>query len=481
MNACRGRCPPGTVHITDPLGRRFTDVARVIVEGVEEVSIVRWTVSLAILAWCAVPAAAQSSIQTAFNYNLAEEEAAAKPAEEASEKPACGCAEPSCEAEASCGCESGCCNSGCGGSGWGNCLGDCCLGEAWSLQSYLQPCCDKSTTYGGWVSAGYYSDNERFSFQPNDLLSFHDNPDNLNLDQAWLYVEKLADTDSCCPSWGYRGDIVYGVDAQKTQAFGNADNVWDVSLDHGSYGWAMPQAYAELGYNGWSVKMGHFFTPMGYEVVPATGNFFYSHSYTFFNSEPFTHTGVLGTYTANDRLTIYTGWTLGWDTGFDQNDGGSNFLGGFGYQLNDCVKYTYICTAGDLGFRGDGYSHTNVLDMTLSSRWHYVLASDYVDTDLEVEDGAENLDYGLVNYLFYTLNDCWSVGGRAEWWKSNTLLGESSSFYEITGGLNYHAHANLVIRPEVRYNWTPSEDAVDDEIGEDFNQFVFGVDAVLKF
>ncbi len=47
-----------------------------------------------------------------------------------------------------------------------------------------------------------------------------------------------------------------------------------------------------------------------------------------FNSEPFTHTGVLGTYTGNDDVTLYGGWTLGWDTGFDQFDGGSNFLGG---------------------------------------------------------------------------------------------------------------------------------------------------------
>ena len=69
-----------------------------------------------------------------------------------------------------------------------------------------------------------------------------------------------------------------------------------MTFDNGIYGWAMPQAYGEVGYGDWSVKVGHFFTPVGYEVVPATGNFFYSHSLTLFNSEPFTHTGVLGTY-----------------------------------------------------------------------------------------------------------------------------------------------------------------------------------------
>ena len=65
------------------------------------------------------------------------------------------------------------------------------------------------------------------------------------------------------------------------------------SLDHGPYGWAMPQAYFEVAYGNWSVKAGHFYTIVGYEVIPATGNFFYSHSLTMFNTEPFTHTGVL--------------------------------------------------------------------------------------------------------------------------------------------------------------------------------------------
>ena len=56
----------------------------------------------------------------------------------------------------------------------------------------------------------------------------------------------------------------------------------------------MPQAYAEVGYNDLTVKVGHFYTIIGYEVVPAPDNFFYSHAYTMQYGEPFTHTGMLG-------------------------------------------------------------------------------------------------------------------------------------------------------------------------------------------
>jgi hypothetical protein len=462
-----------------------------------DVSVVRWSIGLAILAYYAVPAMAQSSIQTAFNYDFQEEAASppapgaaahepvAEPAPAAQASAPCDCASDStssCGCEASCGCENGCCSS-CGGGngcccngGWG--LGDlfccdCCLGEAWTLKDCLTPCCDHN--YGGWISYGYYTDNDRFSQDPNDLFSFWDNPDQLNMDQAWLFFEKTVEGGSCCCEWGYRVDVVYGVDAQKTQAFGNSGGTWDVTFDHGSYGWAVPQAYLEFAYCDWNVKAGHFFTPLGYEVIPKTGNFFYSHSFTMFNSEPFTHTGLLTTYAANDRLTLYNGWTLGWDTGFDQLAGGSNYLGGFGYQVNDCVKYTYLCTAGDFGWRDEGYSHSNVLDVTLNDCWNYVLQSDLLDTD-----AGENT-VGVVNYLFYTMNDCWKLGGRMEWWKANTFTDDTISYYAITGGVNYKPHANLVLRPEVKYNWSPANEAYEADNGEDFNQTLFGIDAILTF
>ena len=193
--------------------------------------------------------------------------------------------------------------------------------------------------------------------------------------------------------------------------------MWDVSLDHGPYGWAMPQAYVEFAYDNWTMKAGHFYTIVGYEVVPATGNFFYSHSLTMFNTEPFTHTGVLATVSPTDAVTLYAGWTAGWDTGFDRIGNGSNFLGGFGVQLLESMKYTYICTAGDFGWRGEGYQHSNVIDFTLSDCWQYVVQSDYLNTDFEVEDGAENQECWSqsVSVLhFERLLESWQPHGMVE-------------------------------------------------------------------
>jgi hypothetical protein len=391
----------------------------------------------------------------------------------------CGTEPSACNCHSSCHCQSG---TGYFDS-WGNCLGDCCLGDAWTLQSCLHPCCCEPT-YGGWISAGYYNNAERLSSGDGDELSANDFPNEFGFDQAWFFTEKLAEADGCCADYGYRFDIYYGRQGHVAQSFGNDGGSWDVTWDHGHYEWAIPQLYGQVAVGDWSVKVGHFFTPLGYEVVPATGNFFYSHSLTWYNSEPITHTGVLGEYSANDCMTYYVGWALGWDTGFDQFGDGNVFLGGFSRKMGDNLTFTYLTTVGNLGWRsGDefGYSHSVVAAAKLSECWEYVLESDYVDTEGTInDDDFENEDKSVVNYLFYTLNDCWKLGGRAEWWKSNNVTGESASFYEISGGINYRPHANLVIRPEIRYDWTPSDEAVDGVI-EDYNQEWFGIDAVLTF
>ena len=83
-------------------------------------------------------------------------------------------------------------------------------------------------------------------------MSFDDIPDHVNLAQQWFYIGKVAD-GSAGRDFGGRIDVIYGTDAQKTQAFGNPGagvrgfGFYDASLDHGYYGWAIPQAYVEVG------------------------------------------------------------------------------------------------------------------------------------------------------------------------------------------------------------------------------------------
>jgi hypothetical protein len=363
-----------------------------------------------------------------------------------------GCCDPGCCDPVECGdpCDCGC---GVGGGGLFSGIGGGAL-ENFTLAGALG-LDDSVIEIGGWTQMGYSDELEPLSTVRGDGLSFLDTPNDFLLNQQWFYVGKVADGSNGL-DFGFRGDFTYGTDAQQTQAFGNPGAEWDNGWDHGVYGWAIPQAYGEIAVGDFSAKVGHFFTPLGYEVVPATGNFFYSHALTMFNSEPFTHTGVLTTYTGFEGLTLYTGWSAGWDTGFTNANSGSNLISGFTSELGDSVTFTYLNTYGNFGLRSgspnsdDDYSHSIVMNAGLTDKLSYIFQTDYLRIDNDAA-GVNDDDIGINQYLIYQYNDIVGLGTRMEWWKNDGV-----SNYELTSGVNVKLLDNLIMRPEVRKDWVPA-------------------------
>lgn len=346
-------------------------------------------------------------------------------------------------------CGDPCCGDPCCGDGVG--CGDCCGGglvgafEGFTLASLIGLADDSQWVIGGWNQTGYHDNNDGV---------FNTHPDNVNVHQQWFYLGRNVDGSNGIDVGG-RVDVVYGVDGSNTQSFGNNPGQFDFQngWDHGIYGWAMPQCYGEVAMGDLSVKVGHFWTLLGYQVVPATGNFFYSIPYTFNFSEAFTHTGVLTTYKMSDTVSVYNGWTLGWDTGFDQVGSGNSYLGGWNFTGIDNLNVTYICTAGNLGWIGNNaYTHSVVGILDITDKFQYVFQSDMVDVENSINSGGGRYDtFGINQYMFYTINDLLKGGVRMEWWKADGV-----SLYEMAWGLNVTPLANVRIRPEYRYNWCPT-------------------------
>ena len=341
-------------------------------------------------------------------------------------------------------------------------------GEAYDLSDAILG--DESAwDFGGWVAAGVSS------AQDGLFLDFN----GFQLTQGWLYVEKSMDTTDGF-DWGLRVDTMAGTDADDTQSFGNDFNHYDFGDDTtwgGNYGLAAPQAYIELGYKDLSVKGGKFYTPVGYEVVTAPDNFFFSHAMTMFNSEPFTHTGFLATYSGIENVTVMAGWSAGWDTGFDRVNGGSNFLGGVSFQLLENTSLTYTTTAGNLGAIGDeGYTHSFVIDTQITENLNYVIQSDY--TDIEDDNNTTSDTIGVNQYLFYTLNDFVGLGTRFEWWEAAT-----TNYYAATVGANFQLLPNLKARPEFRYVFSPdvTNNVNPNVAGLPVDEGIFAIDFVATF
>ena len=370
--------------------------------------------------------------------------------------------------------------------------------EPWTLTNLFDDGCggnilkDNGFKLSGWSQWGYITGPDG-SFNGNGPFLNQQEWGGFNAYQQYLFLEKVADGSNGL-GWGMRFDGYYGMDGNDGQSFGNINRgYWDYqdAFDHGAYEFALPQAYAELAYDKWSVKLGHFYTLVGYEVVPSTGNFFFTRQLNFWNSEPFTHTGALATYKASDKVSVSGGWVAGWDTGFYQYDGGSAFLGGATVKLTDSTDFIYSVVAGNFGWRGEGAVNCFIISQKWTEKFTTAHQFDVLGTNLTQADGTPASfrdpnsltprdSTGLINYAFYQLSDKVKVGTRYEWYKA-----DSTSYNTLTGGLNIKPYDWLLVRPEVRGMWSPgNQDIYSGAAGYSdklFNQTLFAIDATILF
>lgn len=311
-----------------------------------------------------------------------------------------------------------------------------------------------SLRIGGWNQVGWHS-------QDNGL--FNDYRRRLAIHQAWGFVEKDFVTAGGT-GLKFRGDVMYGIDSRRLQAFGNepfgTPQDWDNSWDNGTYGWALPQLYTEVELQQATVRFGRFLSPFGFENAAPVENFFYSHTYTYTLTHPHTMTGVVAETCLNDTTSVYAGGTNGWDTDFDEV--GYTALGGFSKRLANGGLLTYGTSFGEFGQRGVGYFHSIVYAVQATEKVQVAVQSDWLNADTSD-------DWGVTGYGIYRFSECLAAGTRLEYWETDPGITKQESALAWTSGLNYRPHANVVIRPEMRFDYNGAAVAKGDmNLGLDF-------------
>ncbi len=97
--------------------------------------------------------------------------------------------------------------------------------------------------------------------------------------------------------FGGKVEFMFGGDTRYTHAAGLLQNTTSDqgTADPARHSLDLLESTARLRLpvgNGLVVKFGRFVTPLSAEVIDATGNAFYSHSFLFNYASPFTHVGV---------------------------------------------------------------------------------------------------------------------------------------------------------------------------------------------
>ena len=403
---------------------------------------------------------------------------------------------------------------------------------------------DNGIVVGGWANGGITYNAANPSDRFNGPVTFGDRASEFQLNQLNLFMQRAVATEGDKWDVGGRFDFMFGTDSIFTQAYGvpaydvttgqaMKRNNWDLHMLRGQnrfYDIAIPQAFVEtyipIG-NGLNVKAGHFYTPIGFETVPAIDNFFYSHAYTMQYGEPFTHTGFMGNYALDKNWGLMGGAvtgsaTGGWDGGFNRQLGSWDGLGGVTWTSDD--KGSSANVSGTYGRTSESSSHTwalysVVLKHNITDKTHLMLQHDHGFADgVLIGTTRQNAQwYGLNSHLYYDVKDNLSVGMRAEWFRDqngfrvcsagrvsaatndqngmpvstasngNALATcQAATYYAITAGLNWKPFPWLNLRPNVRYDWNTGHNANGTaynafDNGNKQNQFLFSTDMTVTF
>ncbi len=316
--------------------------------------------------------------------------------------------------------------------------------------------------FGGWVDHGISVVANNPADGYNGVLPFNDRYGEYQMNQLWMYMERATDTSDGGWDLGGRVDFLFGTDARFTKSVDGLEANWDQRERF--YQAALPQFYFDVAYNKLTLRMGKFWTLIGYEVVPAVGNFFYSHAYTHQYCEPYTHLGMLLIYKLNEHWTFTNGLHRGNDQ-FDDTDGlnAVDYLGGITWTgLDGRVSISFAISATEQGPDIQQTVYSLIGTWQVTERLKYVIEHD--NSQMTGVVGAQG--YGLNQYFLYRLNDAWAAGMRVEWFRDDDgtrviPIGDGNrnigpyvgDFYEITLGLNWTPHPNIRVRPEVRWDW----------------------------
>lgn len=360
----------------------------------------------------------------------------------------------------------------------------------------------------GWLNGGFVYNSSNPDSKFNGPYNSVDRSAEPMFNQAYLIVESPLPKGGAFGA-GFRVDALFGYDHYLGQSRGfEADRDFSPRWNGQYYGLAIPQAYAEFGTDWASLKVGHFYGTVGYETLPALGNFFYSRAYSYQFGQPITHWGGLATVQLTKNVQGHAGLVNGWDTLVGRASN-VNVIGGLKYTPDSKLWWASAALVSGQednnparrpnvpGTDGNRTRYSVLLGLTPGGpcgKWEYVFHHHYGWQ----ENGTPQLNfarwYGIDQYVYYRVSNAVKLGTRFEWFRDEdgTRVGLNraanpnnpplpGNFFALTTGLNYAPTANLLIRPEIRWDFTSDAPRRAFNDGRKNNQLLLGCDLVWQY
>lgn len=360
----------------------------------------------------------------------------------------------------------------------------------------------------GWLDTGYVYNVSNPASKYNGPYNAVDRCSELVFNQGYMIAERRLPTDGSF-GWGVRADVLFGQDYLLAQSRGfEANRDGSLKWNGTYYGLAIPQAYVELGSDAWSLKVGHIYSPVGYESVQSLNNFFYSHAYSYQFGQAFTLWGGSLTVQLTKNWQLLGGLSNGWDT-LVGNFNNLNALGGIKY-TPDCQKwwasFALISGKNDSNpaqlpnvptVAGNRTRYSLLFGLTPGGpdgAWEYIFHNYYGWQEDGTSTGNFARWYGIDQYLYYRVSESWRLGTRFEWFRDEdgTRVGLNrannpnkpplpGNYFSLSTGVNWTPHPNIIVRPELRWDFTSNtvRNAFSD--GRHGSQMLLAGDVIIRY
>jgi hypothetical protein len=320
----------------------------------------------------------------------------------------------------------------------------------------------KQISVNGLVSASYVDNFNSPRSRTNQFRVFDADSGTFKMDVAELVLQRAVSSPGDA---GFRIDLTFGSSVSKVTAaaglFRDENGVaGDLDIHQAFF------SYIARAGRGLRVDAGKFTTHLGYEMIEGYDGFNdnHSHSFLFGYAEPVTHTGLRVSYPFSDTVSAQVHLVNGWDNAVDNNAGKSvgaqlaltpsprlsvslNYLGGPEQQdnaanLRHAVDVVAIVKAAPA--------------LTLAANYDYGRESAVVLPDTAGGGTKDASWQGVAGYGRVTLSTRAALILRAEWFDDpqGARTGHAQALKEITFTPEFKPHPHVVIRADLRRDWS---------------------------
>ena len=262
----------------------------------------------------------------------------------------------------------------------------------------------------GYVDVSYTQNFKNPSGNVNQNRIFDVDSNSFRVQLAQIVLEKEAKTGGpLADAAGFRIKLNFGEDAEFTGGSASGDDV--------DFQEVYAQFIAPFG-NGIDLRIGRMNTLIGYEVIESPYNPNFSRSWLFGFGQPFTTTGVRGSYDFNDQVAFSIGVINDFKGSISDDNNTKGVESALAYSPTDWLGLTaygyFSANEGAVGQDAGRLLGGGIIDIQALESTEIVLEAYYANQENAFANGSNARWNGFAGYVIHDFTEQWGIRFRGE-------------------------------------------------------------------